>query len=203
MVKVFSQNKIIYFISSQKLYRPKEDSILVGIQSKDEMHLLYDELVNKNNLTEIYFFNEDVKALFNYFSSAFKIIEAAGGLVNNNKNQWLFIFRNGKWDLPKGKVEKNEKLEEAAIREVEEECGIKELNIVIELPSTYHTYYMEEKAILKRTYWYKMNCTDSSKPLPQLEEGITEVKWFSVNDLKQVHENTYESVKEVMKEIEN
>jgi ADP-ribose pyrophosphatase YjhB (NUDIX family) len=201
MVKVFSQDKIIHFINSQKLYTAKEDSILVSIQSGDEMRLLYDELVNKNNLREIYFFNKDANELFNYFSSMFRIIEAAGGLVKDNKNEWLFIFRNGKWDLPKGKVEKDEKVKEAAIREVEEECGIKKLSILRELPSTYHTYFMEERAILKRTYWYEMNCNDASTLVPQLEEGITEVKWFSKNELKPVYDNTYESVIEVMKEI--
>ncbi|MGZ4056738.1 MAG: NUDIX hydrolase [Bacteroidia bacterium] len=201
MVKVFSQNKIIYFVNSQTLYIPKEDSILVSIRSQDEMRLLYDELVNKNNLKAIYFFNKDVKELFAYFSSMFKIIEAAGGLVKNNNDQWLFIFRNGKWDLPKGKVEKNEAVKEAAIREVQEECGIKNLTIIKELPSSYHTYFIDGKAILKRTYWYEMICNKAGVLIPQLEEGITEVKWFSENELDEVNNNTYESVKEVMKEI--
>ena len=203
MVKVFSQNKTIHFINSQKLYIPKEDSILASIQTGDEMRLLYDELVNKNNLTEIYFFNEDVKMLFDLFASMFRVIEAAGGLVKNDKGQWLFIFRNGKWDLPKGKVEKNEEIKTAAIREVEEECGIKGLTILKELPSTYHTYFMEEKAILKRTHWYEMSCSDRNKLVPQTEEGITDVKWLSVKDLDQVNENTYVSIKEVMREIKD
>jgi ADP-ribose pyrophosphatase YjhB (NUDIX family) len=203
MVKVFSQNKIIYFIDSQKLYISEQDTILVSIQSQDEMRLMFDELVNKNNLTEIYFFNKDIKLLFSYFKSMFRFIEAAGGLVKNNKNEWLFIFRNGKWDLPKGKVEKNEAINDAAIREVEEECGVTSLSIIRELPSTYHTYFMEEKAILKRTYWFEMFCNDLSVLLPQLEEGITDVKWLSESKFNQVKENTYVSVMEVMKEINN
>ncbi len=203
MVKVFSQNKTIYFVNSQKLCTSKEDTIIVRIQSQDEMRLMYDELVHKNNLTEIYFIHKDVKVLFSYFTSMFRIIEAAGGLVKNNKNEWLFIFRNGKWDLPKGKVEKNEALTVAAIREVEEECGVKGLSISRELPSTYHTYFMEEKAILKRTYWYEMFCKDVSVLVPQLEEGITDAKWLSESKFNLVKENTYVSVVEVMKEINN
>ena len=201
MIKVFSQDKILCFIDSQKLYVADADSILVSIQSQDEMRLLYDELVTKNNLTKIYFYNTDEKVLFSYFTSLFKKIEAAGGLVKNNKDEWLFIFRNGKWDLPKGKVEKDEEIQKAAVREVEEECGVGRLSIVRELPATYHTYYLKEKAILKCTYWYEMNCSDSAMLVPQLEEGITEVKWFSKKELSKVYENTYESVVEVMKEL--
>ena len=123
--------------------------------------------------------------------------------MKNETGEWLFIFRNGKWDLPKGKVEKKEAITKAAIREVEEECGIGKLTIIKELPTTYHTYYMEERAILKRTYWFEMLCKDTSVLIPQLEEGITDVKWLSKKQLRQVLENTYESVKDVMKEIEN
>jgi 8-oxo-dGTP pyrophosphatase MutT (NUDIX family) len=201
MIKVFSLNKIIYLIESKTLFHPKEGAVLVSIHTKDEMRLIHDELINKSNVNEIYFFNKDLKKLFGYFADMFRIIEAAGGLVKNKKGEWLFIFRNGKWDLPKGKIEKKEAVKTAAIREVEEECGIKGLNIVKELPITYHTYYMEEKRILKRTYWFEMMCDDHSKLVPQTEEGITDAKWLSATDLQQVVNNTYESVMEVMKEI--
>ena len=93
MVKVFSHNKIIYLINDQNLYVPKGDTILVSIQTEDEMHLLYDELVNKNNLAEIYFYNENADRLFYYFTTLFRIIDAAGGLVKNEAGEWLFIFK--------------------------------------------------------------------------------------------------------------
>ena len=79
------------------------------------------------------------------------------------------IFRNSKWDLPKGKLEVGENIQECAIREVEEECGISNLEIVSELSSTYHTYEMNGKAILKRTYWFKMNTNYDNKLLPQIK----------------------------------
>lgn len=201
MIKIFYLNKILYLINSKSIVNIDRNALLVDVASKDEMRLTYAELINKKDLNEIYFFNRDIELLFSYFSSLFQIIEAAGGLVSNKNREWLFIFRNGKWDLPKGKIEQSEKIRSAAIREVEEECGIEKLHIVKELPSTYHIYFIKEKAILKRTYWFEMTSTDTSKLIPQTEEGITEVKWIAAKDLKQVYENTYESVLEVLKEI--
>lgn len=199
MIKIFSPNKIIYLIASKDLAILKKNTLISDIGTKDQMRLKYFEFVHNDDLDEIYFFNPDPELLLRYFSSQFKIIDAAGGLVRNKVGEWLFIFRNGKWDLPKGKIEKGEKIRSAAIREVQEECGIGELHIIQEIPSTYHIYYINETAILKRTYWFEMTSTDTSKLIPQTEEGITEVKWIASKNLKQVYENTYESVKEVLK----
>ncbi len=201
MVKVFFLNKTIYLTSNLMDYQQKKDTVLVRIHSLDELQMMHDELVNKNQFVEVYFYYENEKLLLSSFSLAYKVIEAAGGLVKNKKGEYLFIFRNGKWDLPKGKIEKGEGIKVAAIREVEEECGISKLKIVKELESTYHIYHQEEKAILKRTYWFEMVCEDESKLIPQTEEGITEVKWISKKDLQQVNDNTYDSIKEVMKSI--
>lgn len=201
MVKVFSLNKTICLTSNLMDYQQKKDTVLVRIHSLDELQMMYDELVNKNQFLEVYYYHENEKLLLTSFSSAFKVIEAAGGLVKNKEGEYLFIFRNGKWDLPKGKIEKGEGVKHAALREVEEECGVGKLKIVKELESTYHTYDQDGKAILKRTYWFEMLCEDDSKLIPQTEEGITEVKWLSKKELEQVTENTYESIKEVMKSI--
>ncbi len=201
MIKVFSLNKTICLTSNLMDYQQKEDTVLVRIHSLDELQMMYDELVTKNQFIEVYYYHENEKLLLANFSLSFKVIEAAGGLVKNKKSEYLFIFRNGKWDLPKGKIEKKEGIKEAAMREVEEECGIGKLKIVKELESTYHTYELEGKSILKRTYWFEMICEDESKLVPQTEEGITEVKWLSKNDLKQVFDNTYESIREVLKNV--
>lgn len=201
MVKVFSLNKTICLTSNLMDYQQKKDTVLVRIHSLDELKMMYDELVTKNHFIEVYYYHENEKLLLSSFSLAFKVIEAAGGLVKNKKGEYLFIFRNGKWDLPKGKIEKGEGIKTAAIREVEEECGISKLKIVKELVSTYHTYHIEEKPILKHTYWFEMLCEDESKLIPQTEEGITDVKWLSKKDLQQVSDNTYESIKEVLKNV--
>lgn len=148
----------------------------------------------------IFIVAEDLESLFEHFRSCFSYIEAAGGKVFNSDQQILAIYRLEKWDLPKGKVEKGESVREAAVREVEEECGITKLNIIRELTSTFHTYWMKGKFMLKRTYWYEMRYDGSEKLVPQTEEDIQEVKWLSAEDLEGFCSNTYDSILEVMKE---
>ncbi len=198
MIKIFYPEKIIYIIKDKRKFVEKKNTVLQVIDSSAEMRKVFDEVINKKSIKEIYFYNENEEQLFVYFSKLFKVIDAAGGLVRNEKKQWLFIFRHDRWDLPKGKLEKNEAIADAAIREVEEECGIKGLSIVKQLPASYHVYFLNKQAVLKRTYWFEMDCSDKSPLVPQLEEGITDVKWLSKDDLKKVWDNTYESVRDVM-----
>lgn len=201
MIKVFSLNKTLFFIDQISNYAQKTDNILISVDSERDIKNSYDTLIGENNFLEIYFYNGDIKWLFNEFKKMFRIIEAAGGLVKNENEKYLFILRHNKWDLPKGKIEKKETIETAAIREVEEECGIDNLKIIKQLQTTYHIYSLEEQAILKPTYWFLMQTNSDKNLTPQLEEGITEVKWFEKNELYIVQENTYESIREVLKEI--
>lgn len=134
------------------------------------------------------------------FQSNYQIVEAAGGLVQNQKGEWLFIHRNGMWDLPKGKLEKGENIKECAVREVAEECGIEEPSIIKQLKTTYHTYTLKGQRILKPTYWYLMNSTDESELVPQTEEGIDEVKWVSTREAKQLASSSFGSIKQVVEE---
>jgi 8-oxo-dGTP pyrophosphatase MutT (NUDIX family) len=201
MTKVFFSNKTIYLISNRMDYQQQDDTVLVTIYSLDELQVVYDELLNKNESIDVYLYYENEKRLLTAFSALFKPINAAGGLVKNTKGEFLFIFRNGKWDLPKGKIEKGEGIETAAIREVEEECGIGQLKIVTELASTYHIYFIENKAILKRTHWFEMSSNDLSPLVPQITEGITDVQWLPKTALKQVYDNTFPSIIDVMNTI--
>lgn len=198
MIKIFYPEKIIYLIKDKRKFVEKKNAVLQVIDSSAEMKKVFDEVINKKTTKEIYFYNENEEQLFAYFSKLFKVIDAAGGLVKNEKKQWLFIYRHDRWDLPKGKLEKNEAIADAAIREVEEECGIKGLSIVKQLPASYHVYFIQKQAVLKRTYWFEMNCTDKSPLVPQLEEGITAVKWLAKDELKDVWDNTFDSVRDVM-----
>ena len=132
------------------------------------------------------------------FCKGYNLIQAAGGVVYNNKDQVLMIFRNEKWDLPKGKIENGENIQQCAIREVEEECGIGNLKIIDRLPSTYHVYQMNNKSMLKRTYWFRMKTDFTNKLVPQIEEGITKVEWVSKKDMFKKIENTYASIKELL-----
>jgi 8-oxo-dGTP pyrophosphatase MutT (NUDIX family) len=133
------------------------------------------------------------------FCANYILIEAAGGLVYNDKNQLLMIFRNGKWDLPKGKLEVGENIEQCAIREVEEECGVSGLTITQQLQKTYHTYEINEQQILKCTYWFEMKSSFKGNLVPQTEEGITAVVWINKADIAKKLENSFGNIVELFK----
>jgi len=145
--------------------------------------------------------HENPRAFFNTFISFYQIIEAAGGIVHHDSGKYLFIKRFGKWDLPKGKIEKGESPDVAALREVSEECGITNLKITRELPSTYHTYKLEGNRILKRTWWFAMEYNGDFLTKPQTEEGITEAKWLVPSLFDMVLENTYRSIADLIGDI--
>jgi ADP-ribose pyrophosphatase YjhB (NUDIX family) len=198
MVKITSSDKIIYLISDYSIFKPESGFILVSVSSATEVENSYQTLLRNKEINTIYFFNSDEAFLLSAFKSMFKLVEAAGGLVRNPENKFLFIFRNGKWDLPKGKIEKGEAVKKAAMREVEEECGVSGLKIIKELETTYHTYKMDGKNILKPTYWFEMQTADDSRLIPQAEEGITEVRWIKKTDFELVKENTYGSILDII-----
>jgi len=143
---------------------------------------------------------DDVEYMWRDFCSHYQLIEAAGGIVVNSKREVLWILRNGKWDLPKGKVESGEKVEDAAVREVEEECAVRGINRGALLGVTYHTYSFKNEAILKKTYWYAMVCSEDQVLNPQIEEGITEVVWADKTKHLSCLSNTYTSIVELLKQ---
>lgn len=143
--------------------------------------------------------DQDPKAVFKSIKQSCVIIKAAGGLVASAKDNYLFIFRNKKWDLPKGKVEKGEKMKEAALREVEEECGVKISTNNEKLCKTYHVYTLDANIILKKTNWYSMTVKGEPRLVPQKEEGITRACWLNKTELAPVIANTYPSIMDVLK----
>jgi len=152
----------------------------------------------------LYITHSDLNVLFKRFAGCFKYIEAAGGLVTLPDGRILFIERLGKWDLPKGKADKGETLQETAIREVVEECGLeKEPIITGELTHTYHTYHRDGKHILKHTAWYTMLYDDDDTLYPQSSEDITKAVWLPKSQLDLVLQNTYKSIKQVLKAMAN
>lgn len=144
----------------------------------------------------------DSKSLLQDIKSSLRIIKAAGGVVKNEKNSWLFIFRKGKWDLPKGKLDKGEKAKAAAVREVEEECGIQVTELGNKICKTYHIYEAEGKTILKKTTWYWMRADNQPNPVPQVEEDITDVKWLAPGDFMLVKQNTYPLIRDLIAFVE-
>ncbi len=138
--------------------------------------------------------NELKKAFFKNFTQ----IEAAGGIVENENHQLLFIERLGKWDLPKGKIEKGEKEEEAASREIEEETGVKNLTLKNKIGETYHTYTAFGKNFIKTTHWFYLMCKNEQQLNPQTEENITAIQWVNKNELTIQLSNTYPSIKDIL-----
>jgi ADP-ribose pyrophosphatase YjhB (NUDIX family) len=133
------------------------------------------------------------------FNNLFTRIKAAGGIVRNQKEEYLFIKRLGVWDLPKGKLHKKEPVQDGALREVTEETGLTNLTITKQLRSTYHIYADRKgREILKETYWFEMLCREDQKLVPQLEEDITEVRWFSASELNIPLQNTYASLRQLL-----
>ncbi|MDR0711277.1 MAG: NUDIX domain-containing protein [Prevotellaceae bacterium] len=132
------------------------------------------------------------------FSGRYLQVEAAGGLVKNGKGEYLMIFRNGRWDLPKGKREEGESMEQTAIREVMEECGIDAPTLQGLLTVTYHTYTLQGVDILKHTCWYAMTCAEKPGKLqPQLEEGVEAVAFVPPEKVADCVAAGYPSIKEV------
>ncbi len=142
--------------------------------------------------------NKDLEELKKVFFKNFTLIEAAGGIVQNNNKELLFIFRKGKWDLPKGKIEKGEKPEDCALREVTEETGVKDLTLRKKTGETHHVYNEFGKNFLKRSLWFYMTCPSRQELVPQTEEDITEIKWVKTINIKEPIKNTYPSIKDIL-----
>lgn len=145
------------------------------------------------------FFHSDLDALKQSFLKKFTLVTAAGGLVQNEKKEYLLIFRKGKWDLPKGKLDKGEKLEDCATREVEEETGLKEVKLIRPLCVTYHTYHEGARFILKESHWYTMKVKGTQVLVPQTEEDIHEIRWVKKEGLSEYIKISYPSVADVLR----
>ena len=143
----------------------------------------------------LYIYHSKEEKLWYYFLDMFKLIEASGGLVKNIKtNDFLFIFRNKKWDLPKGRINKNEEVKNAAIREVEEETGVQDLSIIKPLNTTYHIFKKNRKYRLKKTYWYLMHTDYSNKLTPEIKEGIDKAVWIEKNAIVTLKSTMYQNI---------
>jgi 8-oxo-dGTP pyrophosphatase MutT (NUDIX family) len=145
------------------------------------------------------FYHPDLEELKKAFYKKFTIIQAGGGLVRNDEKKVLMIFRRGKWDLPKGKLDKKESIEDCAIREVKEETGLSRLNLQSPLMVTYHTYHEAARFILKESHWFNMNASGNEKLVPQTEEQIQEIKWVRPDDLEDYFDKSFPSVVDVLK----
>jgi len=195
-------------MSTYKLYCGAT-SIVIGSLPESES-ARYTQIDYTDNLVKLcldqvvtgnFYIAGDGDSLLQMMKSQFKYIEAAGGYVLNDLGQSLVIFRNGLFDLPKGKVEPGEDIETAAVREVEEETGVMGPSIDGKLLDTYHFYRWgnDPTIIMKKTYWYKMSVAGSPKPVPQLEEGITSCMWVDDSLISDMREKTHRNLRILFK----
>ncbi|MDP2335291.1 MAG: NUDIX domain-containing protein [Bacteroidota bacterium] len=203
MYKVFFNDSTIQIDSEIKKSLKNNIVQIVGRESYGFVNQLVSEIESGGNVSDSLIINQDVNQLWNHFRSQFVEIPAAGGLVRNENGSFLFIRRLGVWDLPKGKIEKDETPENAAIREVEEECGLTGLKIIRPLDSTFHIYRspylpVPKNVVLKETKWFLMKYTGDKIPVPQIEEHIEEVRWVPISELEAVMENTYASLQDFL-----
>jgi 8-oxo-dGTP pyrophosphatase MutT (NUDIX family) len=193
------------FFNDRKLFLT--DNFAKHFQVRQGLFYKYRDLVDLKELVHfynqlskidsLYIFHTDIEELRDAFRECFIPIYAAGGLVRNQNNEYLLIFRRGKWDLPKGKLEPDESFMEAAVREVEEECGISNLTITRPLLSTYHTYPYQDGLALKKTSWFEMMYKGSETPVPQHEEDIEEARWVTEEELGSYIPKSYATIADV------
>jgi 8-oxo-dGTP pyrophosphatase MutT (NUDIX family) len=181
-------------------YRHHPDAVFIDEISTAAINSLLHE-IKKNQFHAGIIFGKDLKKLKASFFKHFHLIEAAGGLVKNKKGEILMILRRGKWDLPKGKLDENETIEECAKREVEEETGLQKIEIISPLEITYHTYDQFGKHNLKECHWYEMKATGDEKLIPQTEEDITQIIWAKKEDLPKYISNTFPTIEKVLKHV--
>ncbi len=138
------------------------------------------------------------ESVFNEVCSGFREVNAAGGVIENSKGEILLIFRNGLWDLPKGKQEEGEDIPFTALREVEEETGIAPEKGIEPLCTTHHTYRINGEFMLKHTWWFRMKYNGNATLVPQMEENIEKALWVSPKELPEYLKATYPSIAEVI-----
>ncbi len=168
------------------------------VEYSDDTSILNDAIVNleRNEMNRIVLHSESLANLKSDVFALFEVIVAAGGIVKNEKEEILSIFRRGKWDFPKGKIEENEKKKDCAIREVKEECGLKNVEIVKKLGSTFHSYGNPKARKLKESIWYIMTSKDK-KLVPQKEEDIEIAKWFKYDEFLLQAKPIFPNIKDV------
>ena len=198
MYKIFQENKALVF--------PKIESNLLKFDATLQESDRYDfellceflpEWLDDRDLGDTFVHDVGENALAQALKATFRMAPAAGGVVVKD-GKILIIIRNGIPDLPKGHIEKGESPENAAMREVQEETGVEKLQIVKELPSTWHCYQVGDEWRLKRTCWYLMSTTDTLQPKPQTEEGVSEIKLIGNEEIELFLKNTFRSISEIL-----
>ena len=202
MYKVFYNDRVIFFtnVSAPVIDRP--GALHYHFSSVEEMMALLEAFKEHMDfIDELYIISDQPKETFLLLHEYYRLIIAGGGIVKNEKGEVLLIYRRGKWDLPKGKAEGNETIEETAVREVQEECALKRVMAKKEFSRTYHIYKMKTGYVLKETVWFEMLADSSEMIKPQEQEDISDVRWVPPNELPGFADETYASLRELFEKI--
>jgi 8-oxo-dGTP pyrophosphatase MutT (NUDIX family) len=195
MYKVFVNDKPLFL--TDKIEK-ETDFQLFLLDSVDIDKIIIKYFQNK--IDKAFLYHPDEKAMMKRLKEKIPVQKAGGGVVYNAEGKVLFIKRNGKWDLPKGGIEKYEEIADTAVREVEEETGARELKVIKKLPKTYHIFKRNGKYRLKITSWFEMSTSYDGPLIGQAEEGIEEVVWFDKEQIKEAMSNSYENIKLLVEE---
>ena len=190
MYKVFVKDALLILTSDLSDTKNQDYFMLNG----NAIQTAIDALATKK-LKLAYIYHPNYEEILKKFTKKIPLQVAAGGVVTNKKGQVLFIFRNNKWDLPKGKLDKGESLKEAALREVEEETGVKGLKLENHLKTTYHIFKSSGTYKLKEVHWYAMKTSYDGKLKGQKSEGIAKVKWMGPKKIQKALENSYVNIR--------
>ncbi|MDI1256059.1 MAG: NUDIX domain-containing protein [Flavobacterium sp.] len=190
MYKVFVNDKPLFL--TNEIFK-ETDFQLFLLESADIKQII--TKIFQNKIAKAYLYHPDEKEILKTLKSKMPVQKGGGGLVYNKNNEVLFIFRQGKWDLPKGGIEKGEEIDQTALREVEEETGVNNLVITEKLQKTYHIFKRNGRYKLKITHWFEMRTDFEGTPIGQLEEGIEKVAWLNPTEIKTALENSYENIK--------
>ena len=197
MYKVFFNQKPLILTNEIQEFSDTEPLIFIKYSSARQIL----KALKSTKSSKVYLYHKNIDKLWKTFLKQFPIVEAAGGLVERTDNKFLFIFRNDKWDLPKGGVEKNELIIEAAKREVTEETGVGDLIVQNQLSETYHIFKKGKRYRLKKTYWFKMSTNYTGQLQPQIEEGISKTEWISKAGIESFLDDAFENIRIIVFEV--
>jgi 8-oxo-dGTP pyrophosphatase MutT (NUDIX family) len=200
-IKMYFNDKPLFLCDEMtdeiRRYAHHDDAVLIDEYSHPAVNAMIHEMRRESVHAGI-FIHSDLGTLKKAFWKKFLLVQAGGGLIQNGNEQYLFMLRRGKWDLPKGKLDPGETLEQCAVREVGEETGLKRVRLEGPLLVTYHTYDENGHHILKETHWYRMTALPDQVVVPQLEEQITELVWAGPGRIAGLLKNTFPSILDVL-----
>ena len=196
MYKVFVNDRPLFL--TNEIFK-ESDFQLFLLESVDFSQLIVKMFQNK--IQKAYLYYPDEKEIMKVLKTKIPVKKAGGGLVYNKNGDVLFIFRNGKWDLPKGGTEKGEDIEQTSMREVEEETGVNGLKIIKKLQKTYHIFKRNGVYKLKITHWFEMQTDFEGIPEGQIDEGIDKVEWKNPIQIQEALKNSYENIKLLFQEV--